>query len=221
MAEPALVLPVDRSALDASRASNPLPARAQQEVKSAVHRELIDKADLEKLLYMQDTRGRQQLLGLDSATGLRTWRALQCQRAHAPGQRSDGRGLRPRAARAAAARPDDQRHPGEHLQAGLRRARRRARGDQRRLPGRPPPAAHHRADRREVGRRVDESRRWWTRACRTARASTPSFRRWRSTARFCRFAAFGTERLTAEDLLALSRADAADARVPATACRRG
>jgi pilus assembly protein CpaF len=64
MAEPALVLPVDRAALDASRASNPLLARAQQEVKSAVHRELIDKADLEKLLYMQDTRGRQQLLGL-------------------------------------------------------------------------------------------------------------------------------------------------------------
>ncbi|HLY63934.1 MAG TPA: CpaF family protein [Chloroflexota bacterium] len=38
--------------------------RAQQEVKSAVHRELIDKVDLEKLLYMQDTRGRQQLQGL-------------------------------------------------------------------------------------------------------------------------------------------------------------
>ena len=57
-------MPEDRSALDASRASNPLLARAQQEVKSAVHRELIDKADLEKLLYMQDTRGRQQLQGL-------------------------------------------------------------------------------------------------------------------------------------------------------------
>src|SRR5579872_370468 len=57
-------MPEDRSALDASRASNPLLARAQQEVKSAVHRELIDKVDLEKLLYMQDTRGRQQLQGL-------------------------------------------------------------------------------------------------------------------------------------------------------------
>ncbi|HZP24713.1 MAG TPA: CpaF family protein [Terriglobales bacterium] len=44
--------------------SNPLLGRAQQEVKSAVHRELIDKVDLEKLLYMQDTRGRQQLQGL-------------------------------------------------------------------------------------------------------------------------------------------------------------
>ena len=64
MAEAALFMPEDRSAPDASRASNPLLARAQQEVKSAVHRELIDKADLEKLLYMQDTRGRQQLQGL-------------------------------------------------------------------------------------------------------------------------------------------------------------
>jgi pilus assembly protein CpaF len=64
VAEAALLMPEDRSALDASRASNPLLARAQQEVKSAVHRELIDKADLEKLLYMQDTRGRQQLQGL-------------------------------------------------------------------------------------------------------------------------------------------------------------
>ena len=40
---------------------SPLLARAQQEVKSAVHRELIDKADLEKLLYLGDTRGRQRL----------------------------------------------------------------------------------------------------------------------------------------------------------------
>jgi pilus assembly protein CpaF len=39
-----------------------LLARAQQDVKSAVHRELIGKVDLEKLLYMQDSQGRQQLL---------------------------------------------------------------------------------------------------------------------------------------------------------------
>ena len=46
------------------RKDNPLLARAQQEVKSAVHRELINKVDLEKLLFMQDTRGRQHLLAL-------------------------------------------------------------------------------------------------------------------------------------------------------------
>ena len=33
-------------------------------MKSAVHRELINKIDLEKLLFVQDTRGRQQLLAL-------------------------------------------------------------------------------------------------------------------------------------------------------------
>ncbi len=47
-----------------TRDANPLLARAKQEVKSAVHRELISKVDLEKLLFMQDTHARQQLLGV-------------------------------------------------------------------------------------------------------------------------------------------------------------
>src|SRR5215469_6051657 len=65
MAEAATIA-LDRPVLDseALRRDNPLLARAQQEVKSAVHRELINKVDLEKLLFMQDTRGRQQLLAL-------------------------------------------------------------------------------------------------------------------------------------------------------------
>ncbi len=50
--------------IDIGGIANPLLGRAQQEVKSAVHRELIDKVDLEKLLYLQDTRGRQRLLEL-------------------------------------------------------------------------------------------------------------------------------------------------------------
>ena len=62
MAEAAVAFPDIRFPLEGGR--NPLLAHAQQEVKSAVHRELIDKADLEKLLYMQDSRGRQQLLNL-------------------------------------------------------------------------------------------------------------------------------------------------------------
>jgi len=45
-------------------APKPLLGRAQQEVKSAVHHELIKKVDLEKLLFMQDTRARQTLLTL-------------------------------------------------------------------------------------------------------------------------------------------------------------
>ena len=62
MAEAALAFPEIRFSPETSR--NPVLAHSQQEVKSAVHRELIDKADLEKLLYMQDSRGRQQLLNL-------------------------------------------------------------------------------------------------------------------------------------------------------------
>ena len=42
----------------------PLLGRAQQQVKSAVHHELIKKVDLEKLLFMEDTRARQTLLTL-------------------------------------------------------------------------------------------------------------------------------------------------------------
>ena len=41
-----------------------LLGRAQQEVKSAVHRQLLTKIDLEKLIFMQDTRARQGLLGI-------------------------------------------------------------------------------------------------------------------------------------------------------------
>ncbi len=64
MAEAALAFPESQLSGDLNRNANPLLARAQQEVKSAVHRELINKADLEKLLYMQDSHARQQLLGL-------------------------------------------------------------------------------------------------------------------------------------------------------------
>src|SRR5664280_1357246 len=42
----------------------PLLGRAVQDVKSAVHRDLIKKVDLEKLLFMEDTRARQSLLTL-------------------------------------------------------------------------------------------------------------------------------------------------------------
>jgi len=65
MAE-AATIPLDRPWLDSEAIArdNPLLARAQQEVKSAVHRELINKIDLEKLLFVQDSRGRQQLLAL-------------------------------------------------------------------------------------------------------------------------------------------------------------
>ena len=45
-------------------ARNGMAGRLQQEVKSAVHRELMNKLDLEKLFFMEDSRARQQLLGI-------------------------------------------------------------------------------------------------------------------------------------------------------------
>ncbi len=51
-------------AVEMDRGASPLLGRALQEVKSAVHRELIEKVDLEKLLFMQDTMARQQLLSI-------------------------------------------------------------------------------------------------------------------------------------------------------------
>ena len=61
-----LAMPVTAPSLppEINRNDSPLLARMQQDVKSAVHRELIGKVDLEKLLFMQDTRGRQQLLAV-------------------------------------------------------------------------------------------------------------------------------------------------------------
>ena len=85
--------------------------------------------------------------------------------------------------------PDGLRHPGQPLRPGLRRARRQARAEPARVQGRPAPAAHHRAHR-ELGRAAASTSRarWSTRGSPTARVSTPSFRRWRSTARCCRSA---------------------------------
>jgi pilus assembly protein CpaF len=48
----------------ANRVPKRMVGRAQQEVKSAVHRDLINKLDLEKLFFMEDARARQQLLGI-------------------------------------------------------------------------------------------------------------------------------------------------------------
>lgn len=48
----------------ASRGLKPMVGRAQQEVKSAIHRDLINKLDLEKLFFMEDARARQQLLAI-------------------------------------------------------------------------------------------------------------------------------------------------------------
>ena len=51
-----------------------LSAHAYQEMKSTLHRELLNRIDLEKLTYLQDGRARQQILGIiqELVTGLPT-----------------------------------------------------------------------------------------------------------------------------------------------------
>lgn len=62
MAATQTVVP-NRSAVPAeSRPQKLLLGRAQQEVKSAVHRELLTRIDLEKLDFLKDARARQSLL---------------------------------------------------------------------------------------------------------------------------------------------------------------
>ena len=100
-------------------------------------------------------------------------------------QRHPRRGLRPRSAGAAAAGPDHQRHSGERVQAGVRRAARRARACAGNLPGRQAPDARHRPDRERCrpprrrqfadGRRAP--RRWLARE-----RGDPAARRRRSAA---------------------------------------
>ena len=101
------------------------------------------------------------------------------------------RGVRPRAARAAAARPDDQRHPGQHLQARLRRTRRQAGARcRRRSRTTSTCCASSTASSAASAAASTTARRWSMRASPTARASTRSFRRSPSTARCSRSADF-------------------------------
>ncbi|MGA9565990.1 MAG: CpaF family protein [Candidatus Korobacteraceae bacterium] len=64
MAEAVLSAPAIRQLTDSEEDLPRLLASRDSKVKSAVHRELIAKLDLEKLLLVQDGRGQQQLLAI-------------------------------------------------------------------------------------------------------------------------------------------------------------
>ena len=80
--------------------------------------------------------------------------AAQPGRARDPRRRRTERAVRPRPARGAAPRSGHLRHPREPFRSGLHRAKRPARGDRRRVQGRPSSAADHRAHR-QLGRPAD------------------------------------------------------------------
>ena len=118
------------------------------ELKANVHRKLLNRLNLEALAQADRVARRERRSARCSVELLAeegTPLSLG-ERETLFGERHR-RGVRPRAARAAAARPDDQRHPGQHLQARVRRARRQARAGADDVPGRPAPDARHRPHR--------------------------------------------------------------------------
>ena len=105
-------------------------------------------------------------------------------------------------ARAVRARPRRHRDHGERLGHDLRRARRQALLDRHEVPRRAAAAPHDRQDRRRRSAAAwTRRRRTWTPACPTARVSTRSSRRWRSTARRSRSGSSPPIRTSAEDLI--------------------
>jgi hypothetical protein len=56
--------PASRLKADAEDQTPRLLARQTGDLKSAVHRDLINKVDLEKVMLIQDGRGKQQLLAI-------------------------------------------------------------------------------------------------------------------------------------------------------------
>ncbi len=155
-----------------------------QELKFTLHRKLLDKINLDALAGIDNDRIRAEVR--EAVLAMVRGRAdpADGRRKAADQRRSAARGLRPGAARAAAAGPRHLRHPGERPQAGVRGAQGNPGADQRALSRRRPPAAHHRQDRvagGPPGGRIQPHGGCAPDA--TDRASTPSFLRWRWMAR--------------------------------------
>ena len=120
--------------------------KLHQELKTTLHRELLNRIDLEKLTSLEDIKARVQvqdviheLVGkLDTPLSASERDRLSREVLH------EVFGLGPLGASAAG--PDHQRHFGQHAPQCLCRARRSAGADQGDLQGRGAPAAHHRQD---------------------------------------------------------------------------
>ena len=136
-----------------------------QELKFTLHRKLVDKINLEALATIDNQRVRsevrQALISLIDAEPTLLSSLEKQQISDEVLDEVFGLGpLEP-----LLQDPDHLRHPGQHLQAGLRRAQGLAGADQRHLPRRPAPAAHHRQDRSARWAAASTNRRpWWTRA---------------------------------------------------------
>ena len=65
---------IDATPTNGDERRSGLPPKSYQELKSAVHRELLNRLDLEKLTTMQDQRAKNQMLGViqELVAGLNT-----------------------------------------------------------------------------------------------------------------------------------------------------
>ena len=129
-------------------AARPEPPRPQYiELKGNVHRKLLNRLNLEALASVERSRAEAEIRTLLFDLDRRRRHAAEHDRAGRDSRRRHRRGLRARTARAAAARPDGERHPCQHLQAGVRGALRQAGAAADDVSGRPTPDARHRPHR--------------------------------------------------------------------------
>ena len=186
------------------------------ELKANVHKKLLNRLNLEALAQADRARAESEirtLRGRVARRGRRRRSALANARRLFGELLDEVFGLGP--LEPLLRDPDDQRHPGQHLQARVRRARRRA-GDASRRRFRTIAICLRVIDRivSGVGRRIDDSSPM-------VDARLPDGSRVNAIipplavdGPLLSIRRFPAERLKADDLVTLQRADAADARLP-------
>ena len=175
-----------------------------QELKSRVHQGLLNRLNLERLTrWARPRRSRDPrlIIGMLDARATRRRSACSERQSLITDVLNELFGLGP--LEELLADPAISGHPREPLRPGLRRARTASSSRwTSSFKDDAPPDADHRAHRqlgRPPHRRVEPD--GGRPAARTARASTPSFRRSRSTARSLSIRRFRTDRLGAQDLV--------------------
>src|SRR5690242_19745149 len=182
-------LPID----DAKKQSG-LNFKVYQDLKSSVHRDLLNKVDLERVATVRDERTRAQVLIViqDLVAGLQTPMSGRERERLSLEVLDEVFGLGPLEPLLQDPTISDILVNG-HNQVYVERG-----GMLEETNIRFKDNAHlmHIIDKivSDIGRHVDESSPWWTRACPTDPASTSSSRRWQSTVRISRFAGSGTSR---------------------------
>ncbi len=173
-----------------------------EELKRLIHGKLVDKLDLSRVSDLDgDALRREIRLVVERLCDTENPLLNRMERERLIDEVLDET-LRLRPAGSAAQGPDDQRYPGQRAAQDLRRTPRQ---DWKRPTSSSATTttccrSSTASCRRSAGASM-KPRRWWTPACPTAPASTPSFRRWPWTAARCRIRRFGANPLKLEDLL--------------------